>query len=217
MQPESHALVLRRALERIEARHLAGRLGALLEGNDDEDKYTWPLLGWRTPAFGLTHTFRPGRSRGELLFPSAKTRCVTLFGRAREGRASDPDRAAHWLGRAAHLLTDSAVPARTRGVWHYLGDPLESWIEQHLDEVRGLPDAEIPVERTPGELIERLAARSCVYPADTTKSVPGLVRHAFGLRVRVTEPEAAGQARALVPEAIAHVAALLLGFEALGV
>ena len=212
MEPGSHELVIRHALARIPAGTLAGRLEAMLGGNDDEDKYTWPLVGWRTPAIGLTHTFRPGRRRGELFFPSAKARCEALFLRSTAER--EPARAAHLLGRACHLLTDAAVPARTRGVWHYLGDPLERWIEAHLRLAATFPDVAIPAERAPGDLVERLAARAVLHPADTTRSLPGLVRRAVGRGVRLDDAEVEAQARALLPEAVAHVAALLLGYQA---
>ncbi len=223
MQPRTHALVIRRAHERAAGAKLEPRrdppsrslerlLGALLAGNDDEDTYAWPLVGWRTPAIGFTHTFRPGHRHGELLLPSAKTRCVALFERARATK--DARSAAHLLGRACHLLTDAAVPARTQGVWHYFGDPLESWIEQHVDLAATLADAPVPAERSPGELMERLAARSVVHAVDTTKSLPGLVAIALGRGRRLAGDEVEAQARALFPEAVAHVTALLAAFEA---
>src|SRR5581483_2010339 len=118
MQPESHRLVIRLGLGAAGAPVLLPHLSALIAGNDAEDSYTWPLIGARTPAIGLTHTYRPGRSRGELGMPSARTRCGRLFRRAAAGFAGDPGRAGALLGGACHLLTDAAVPARTRGVWH---------------------------------------------------------------------------------------------------
>jgi hypothetical protein len=214
MQPRSHALVIRRALEEARSPRLSGRRGDLLRGNDDEDQYTWPLTGWRTPAIGFTHTYRPGARYGEFYFPSAKTRCVALFGEARAAEGRDPRRAAGLLGRACHLLTDAAVPARTRGHWHYLGDPLESWIEAHTAEMEVVPVGAVPGERAPGELMESLAARSARHPADTTKSLTGLARYALmGRGRRLSARVVEEQALELVPLAIAHVTALLLGFD----
>jgi len=214
MQPRSHELVIRRALERARIARLEGRLDDLLRGNDDEDQYTWPLTGWRTPAIGFTHTYRPGERYGELYWPSAKTRCAALFGEARALEGRDPRRAAALLGRACHLLTDAAVPARTRGHWHYLGDPLESWIEAHLVEMESAPIGAVPGERSPEDLIESLAGRSSRHAADTTKSLPGLLRYAIlGRGLRLSARAVEEQARELVPLAISHVAALLLGFD----
>lgn len=215
MQPKSHELVIRRALEHTRAPRLTGRLDALLLGNDDEDKYTWPITGWRTPAIGFTHTFRPGKRYGEFYWPSAKTRCVALFGDAFAMEEHDPRRAAGLLGRACHLLTDAAVPARTQGYWHYLGDPLESWIEAHAGEMDTILIDAIPGERSPGELMESLAGRSSRRDVDTTTSLPGLLHYMImGRGRRLSADAVAAQARELVPLAIAHVAALLLGFDA---
>ena len=215
MQPKSHALVIRRALEHTRTPRLSARLDDLLRGNDDEDQYTWPLTGWRTPAIGFTHTYRPGERYGEFYWPSAKTRCVALFGQARAAEAHDPLGAAALLGRACHLLTDAAVPARTLGHWHYLGDPLESWIEAHAAELEAIPIGAVPGERSPGELIERLARQSSAHAADTTKCLSGLLRLAIlGRGRRLSARTVEEQARELVPLAITHVAALLLGFDA---
>lgn len=215
MQPESHELVIRRALELTRIPRLAGRLGDLLLGNDDEDKYTWPLTGWRTPAIGFTHTFRPGKRYGEFYLPSAKTRCVALFGDAFATEGRDPRRAAGLLGRACHLLTDAAVPARTQGYWHYLGDPLESWIEAHVGEMDTIVIDAIPGERSPGELMESLARRSSRRDVDTTTSLPGLLHYMIlGRGRRLSADAVEEQAKELVPLAITHVAALLLGFDA---
>ena len=182
----------------------------LLRGSDDEDVHLVPWLGIRVQAVGLTHTHRPGGRFGELFAPSAKARCVALVADARRRAPRDPEGAAHRYGRACHLLVDVSVPARSRGVWHFYGDPLEAWVEAHVDELDSLPEAGLPATSDPGELCESLARLSSSFAADTTRSTWGDLRmRVLGRGVRVTEEDARSQARVLVPAAMAHVAALL--------
>ena len=209
MQPAAHRAILRAAVARIGG-PLEGLLPMLLRGSDDEDVHVVPWLGLRLQAVGLTHTHRPGGRFGELLAPSAKRRCVALLESARRRAARDPDGAAHRYGRAVHLLVDVAVPARSRGVWHFYGDPLESWVEAHVEELSALPLDELPATSDPAALCESLARISSGFPADTTRTTWGDLRmRVLDRGVRVSESEAAAQARVLVPAAIAHVAALL--------
>jgi hypothetical protein len=215
VQPHSHRFILSQALKLARA---CGDVGMarqereLLRGSDDEDVYAVPLTKIRLPALGLTHTYRPGKRTGELGAPSARTRLLSFVRRSgRELAQNDEPRAAWWLGRACHLLVDMAVPARTRGVWHLFGDPLESWVEH---AVRAGDNRFLPSEPAPssdvGELADRLAALSSSYPADTTRGPLGLLRHTLGGRsVRISTAEAEEQALVLVPAAIAHTAALL--------
>ncbi|MFO0762994.1 MAG: hypothetical protein U0359_41545 [Byssovorax sp.] len=209
MQPGGHRAIVRIAAERTGGEALV-RLDDLLRGNDDEDVHVVPLLGLRLQAVGLTHTHRPGGTRGELFAPSARTCCERWARRARE--APSPERRAYFLGRACHLLVDIAVPARSRGVWHFYGDPLESWVDHHPEAIAAFPLAPIPETRDPGQLCESLAALSSAFPADTTRSTWGSLRMRLtGQGTIVGEEEAGAQAKVLVPAAIAHVAALLAG------
>jgi hypothetical protein len=204
MRPHSHERVIRLAVARLGDPRWAAAMAALLDGNRDEDSYRWPLVGWRTQAIGFTHTHRPGGRFGQLLFPSAQRRLVHLCARARAGSAV-------LVGRACHLLTDAAVPARARGVWHYLGDPLECWLDRHLDEVSALSAVPVPDERDPAALIDRLARIAAAQPADRTRTALGQVARQLGLAAPLDESTLAAQGRALFPVAVAHVAALLAG------
>lgn len=206
MQPEAHRAIVRAAVQRLDAR-MARHLPALLRGNDDEDVHVVPLLGWRLQSVGLTHTHRPGGRFGELLAPSAQRRCAALIARALR---VDAESSAYLHGRACHLLVDVAVPARSRGVWHFYGDPLESWVEAHVEELAALPPDDPPPASDAGALCESLARLSSTFVADTTRSTWGDLRMRWlGRGVRVSAEEAADQARVLVPAAIAHVVALL--------
>ncbi len=211
MQPRAHRAIVRAAVRRVDAR-FASALPMLLRGSDDEDVHIVPLLGLRLQAVGLSHTHRPGGRFGELLAPSAKTRCAILVERAHRRAARDPDGAAHLFGRASHLLVDVAVPARSRGVWHFYGDPLESWVEAHADEIDAYAEVAPPSTNDPGELCESLARISAQFPADTTRTTWGSLRMRLtGRGVVISDHEARAQASVLVPAAIAHVASLLAG------
>jgi hypothetical protein len=219
MQPRSHRFILERALGIAEAPWVTRQRTALLGGSDDEDVYAVPFTRIRLPAIGLTHTYRPGRERGELGAPSARTRLLVFVERSeRELRRDDETRAAWWLGRACHLLVDMAVPARTRGVWHVFGDPLESWVERAVlaEDGRLVPAEGAAVAGDAGDagdagaLADGLAALSSPLPADTTRGPFGRLRQTvLGGGVRVDDAEAEAQALVLVPAAIASTAALL--------
>jgi hypothetical protein len=205
MQPEGHRAIVRAGAARAGALAL---LPELLRGNDDEDVHIVPLLGLRLQAAGLTHTHRPGSSRGELFAPSAGVCCVKWVERSRA--AKSPAEGAYFLGRACHLLVDVAVPARSRGVWHFYGDPLESWVEEHVAEIGTMPVAKAPPYAGPAALADALARLSSSYPVDTTRSTWGSWAMRLTGRGRRVSPEEAGeQARALVPAAIAYVETLL--------
>lgn len=209
MQPRSHAFVIEEAARRASPWALR-HLPSLLRGHRDEDDLVLPP-GLRLRAAGLTHSYRPGSRRGELLAPSALTCLDRCLGRAR--RASSPEAAAWWLGRACHLLGDLAVPSRTRGVWHLLGDPFELWIEAHLDRLPALlpPALEVP-RGDPLQVAHRLACASSLFAADTTRTPWGACAWRLGAGVRLSEAEVAAQAAALVPLVVASTAALLGGW-----
>ncbi|MDB4996785.1 MAG: hypothetical protein JWM74_4217, partial [Myxococcaceae bacterium] len=194
MQPRSHRFIIEAALGLARAdAWIHPHARELLAGSDDEDVYEVPFTKLRLPALGLTHTYRPGKRTGELGAPSARTHLLYFVRRSEHelGR-SDAPRAAWWLGRACHLLVDMAVPARTRGVWHLLGDPLESWVEQ---AVLANDDRLVASERAPagniGALADELAALSSSFPADTTRGPLGLLRHKLlGRSIRIDAAEA---------------------------
>jgi hypothetical protein len=215
MLPRTHEAIVRAAVARLGdgAGWTPADLPALLGGGRDEDDLV--LLGLRFRAPGLTHTYRPGQRFGELFAPSAKTKMLKCLRRA--STETTRVRAAWWVGRACHLLGDMAVPARTRGVWHLAGDPLEAWLEARAEQLGAMADhAAASLEatetrcRTPAELADALARASSAHAADTTRTPWGRLLYERARRgERLTQPEIEVQARALVPLVVASTAALL--------
>jgi hypothetical protein len=214
MQRETHAFFVRAAVAIGGSSWRQEDVPRLLEGDRDEDDLVVPILGLRLRAAGLTHTHRPGRRFGELFAESARTKLLRCVARANAAPANDLDRRAWWLGRACHLLGDMAVPARTRGVWHLEGDPLEAFCEREASRGslgRLVPSSLTPAEpRDPAALADALARASSRMAADTTRTPWGrLAWTRLGRGVRLDPETIASQAEALVPLAVAHVAALL--------
>lgn len=205
MLPATHAFLIDHALAALDHDGLRARAALVHAGCSDEDMVRLPVVGWRVQSPGLSHTYRPGRTRGELGAPSALARIERLVDDAAALWPRDPDRAAHHVGRACHLLGDVAVPARTRGVWHPLGDPYERWVDEHLDLLAHEP-VPAPVQAPSiAALVDRLARLAVVHIADTTRSPWGAVALRLGRsRAIVDDALAERQARALVPAALAH-------------
>lgn len=183
----------------------------VLDGHRDEDEIV--VFGrWRFRAAGLSHTYKPAAPRwGELFAPSAKDRMLVCIRKARS--ETRRDRAAWWLGRACHLLGDMAVPARTRGVWHLQGDPLETWLEQQddatLGELAKTPSG-IAWPEDPGAIADVLASSSAKLPADTTRTPWGRMKYErLGRGMKLDAREVEAQARVIVPLAVEATAALL--------
>lgn len=201
MQPHTHAFVIRAAVAASQSAWLRTHEAALLRGNDAEDDFVLGPLRLRAP--GLTHTYRPGSRFGELYAPSARTQLERWLKRA--GRAPSASGAAFWLGRACHLLGDMAVPARTRGVWHLLGDPLEIFWETHQDLAALLP-AQLPeTSDSSVQHAETLARFSSSFPADTTRTPWGAARLRWlGHGQQLSAAELVEQAGRLLTQAVAH-------------
>ena len=208
MQPRTHAFLIRAAVAGAGNAWLEQNLEHLLRGNDAEDDFVFAGLRW--PAPGLSHTYRPGFRFGELGAPSA----LTQLGRCchRASQSPSPDTTAFWLGRACHLLGDMAVPARTRGVWHLLGDPLELFCEARAERLAELLPERLPHREGPPEAhAEALARAASAEPADTTRTPWGALRfRLLGQGERLTETEVERQANHLLPLAVGHTRGLLL-------
>jgi hypothetical protein len=205
MQPRSHRALLRRAVSNTGDAWLHARLPELLRGSDDEDVHRW--FGLRLPAFGLTHTYVPGSWRGELCFPSAKTLFLHFSQRAMA--AKDDAQAAWYLGRIAHLYCDVVVPARAQRVWHFDLDPLEGYIDAHIEELVASCDG-MSEPAAPIALLSDLALFARTLKADTTRTPWGRAAYRwFGRGAVVTESEARVQALALVPLVICRLARAL--------
>jgi hypothetical protein len=212
MQLGSHDAVIERAARACGGGALE-HLDALVAGHRDEDVHIVPLLGWRLRAAGLTHSCHPGSRFGELWAPSSRTRAERLYRRAVRHHRRGRERAAFLaLGRACHLVGDAGVPARARGVWHFDGDPFESWLEAHRDAIAGSHVAPQREAAGVSALVERLATIAAREEVDTTRTPWGLRRHRRGEGLRLGEAQAREQAARLVPEILAHTELLLTMF-----
>ena len=139
MLPHTHAFFLRAAVE-ISGTWTRDDLDDLVRGDRHEDDFVVPVVGVHLRAPGLTHTYRPGKRFGELFAENARSKLERFVRRSKQ---SDRRTRAFWLGRACHLLGDMAVPARTRGVWHLEGDPLEAKhteMQKELERVRDIAE-----------------------------------------------------------------------------
>jgi hypothetical protein len=212
MQLASHDAVIERAAAAAGGEAQA-HLAQLLDGHRDEDVVIVPVVGWRLRAAGLSHSCRPGSRFGELWAPSSKTRAERLWRAAlAQHRRGAGGGAFVTLGRVCHLVGDAGVPARARGVWHFDGDPFESWLEANLAAVAASEVA--PPRPTSGvaALVEQLAALAAREEVDTTRTPWGRRRYRRGRGVRVSEALAAEQAARLVPHIIGHTRELLAMF-----
>jgi hypothetical protein len=207
MLEKTHAAILALAIARVPSAWTERDLPALLRGHREEDDHV--LFGIHIRAAGLTHTYRPGRRFGELFAPNARGKMLRFVRRAKATR--DRERAARLLGRACHLLGDMAVPARTRGVWHLAGDPLEAWLEaRHAELARLVPDTLAIADADAGAIADALASASSAHDADTTRTPWGRLAYARLRRgTRLGEGAIATQAEALLPLAVASTGALL--------
>jgi hypothetical protein len=210
VQPKTHAFLIRAAVASSGNAWLERSQPQLLRGNVAEDDFIVAGLRWRAP--GLTHTYRPGSRFGELGAPSALTQLRRCWRRA--ARAREPETSAFWLGRACHLLGDMAVPARTRGVWHWLGDPLELFCEANAERLAELLPEPIPHCAGPPEAhAEALARAASAELADTTRTPWGALRFRWlGRGTRLSDAEVERQAQRLLPLAVSHTRGLLLHF-----
>jgi len=115
------------------------------------------------------------------------------------------------LGRACHVLTDMACPVHVHRVIHE-ADPFEWYIEVHaggLGDTRATPVVAPPSCAEPGALVSSLARITRRCAADRTRHALGRWLRRLGLRRPVPASVIARQAQELIPEAAAHVAALI--------
>lgn len=201
MLPKTHRFIIEKAITCCGSWAREYR-NDILRGNDDEDVHIVPLVGWRLRAAGLTHTHVPGGHFGEMLFPSAKKQAAAFFAKAQKS-LNHPAKRAWWMGRACHLLGDTAVPARALRVWHIEGDPLEAWLEKHLHVFVDLKWEEADEAVTPDEIFEKMARLAASFPVDTTRTPWGRTTWQwFHKGKQLDAEECLCQARTLLPMAI---------------
>jgi hypothetical protein len=115
------------------------------------------------------------------------------------------------LGRACHVLTDMACPPHVHRVVHE-ADPFEWYVEVHADalaDARLTPAVAPPALEDPAALVTSLSALTRRSAPDRTRNLVGRWLRRLGLRRPVAAREIAEQARALIPQAAAHVARLI--------
>jgi len=212
MLPKTHRFIIDEAIAHCGSWAREYRLD-ILRGSDDEDVHIVPLVGWRLRAAGLTHTHVPRGRYGELRFPSAKQRATGFLAAARKN-AKNPKACAWWVGRACHLLGDTAVPARAQRIWHLEGDPLEAWLEKHLSELQPIKIEEERDFLDPDDIFEEMARLAASFPADTTRTPWGRAAWQwFDQGKQLDENEFERQARALLPMAIKMTRNLIASIE----
>jgi len=210
------ALVIERALVELggERAHEARRhRKALLLGALREDVARVPF---RTRVFehlSLSHFGGGGWPAGFLPFWPGPRYKLRRFFRTAVAHARGGARGAAFvaLGRACHVLTDMACPPHVHRVVHE-ADPFEWYVEVHvavLADARLTPAVTPPAMRDPGALVTSLSAITRRSAPDRTRSLLGRWLRRVGLRRPLPAREVARQARALIPEAAAHVARLI--------
>ena len=184
---------------------------ALLLGSLREDVLFLPLVGRVTEYPSFSHFYAPGLPGGFLPFvwPGPRRAADRLYARAlREARAGRRAAAFVLLGRVLHLIADMSIPSHTHRVAHD-HDPFEWYIEGNAGELRRLPLPLVDPPRRAADLIESLARASARFAPDATHHPLGRLLRRLGLRQPITARVAAEQARALVPLAAGHAAAML--------
>lgn len=217
------SLVIERALAQVtgpgagEARR---HRKALLLGALREDVARVPFATRVFEHLSFSH-FGGGRWGGGFLpfWPGPRFKVRRYFRRAlRLARGGQAGAAFVTLGRACHVLTDMACPVHVHRVIHE-ADPFEWYVEVHagtLGDTWATPAVAVPALGEPGALVTSLASVTRRSAADRTRHVLGRWLRRIGLRRPVPGPEIARQARTLIPEAAAHVAALIESYLAAG-
>jgi hypothetical protein len=192
---------------------------ALVLGALRED--VWYLPGGAViEHLSFSHFYRPGLPGGivPLVWPGPRRKAEKFFARAvAEQRAGRTAASFVQLGRAVHLLTDMACPVHAHRTVHTT-DPFEWYCEGNHRALAALPVAVVPDAARASDLVESMARFTQAYPPDETNHAPGRLLKRLGLRRPVSAREAGEQARALIPVAAGHAAALVrLSLRAAGI
>lgn len=210
------ALVIERALAELEgarAQEARRHRKALILGALREDVARVPFGTRVFEHLSFSH-FGGGRWPGGFLpfWPGPRYKVRRFFRAAlAHARAGAPAAAFVALGRACHILTDMACPPHVHRVVHE-ADPFEWYVEVHaavLADAGQTPPVAPPALHDPAALVTSLSAVTRRSAADGTRSLLGRWLRRLGLRRPVPPREIARQARALIPEAAAHVARLI--------
>jgi len=182
---------------------------ALVLGAFREDVCFVPGVDLVFQSPSLTHFRRRELPGGfvPFLWPGASQRTGKFLERAWREFASGREASAFvQLGRAAHPLIDMACPVHAQGVAH-TADPFEWCVEAIGDELRTLPVSKI-FPSSVESVVESMAHFAQGFAADKTTSPWGRMLRRFGRRQPVRAALAREQAKALIPRAAGHTAAL---------
>lgn len=184
---------------------------ALVLGSLREDVWWIPGLRVVFEHFSFSHFYRPGLPGGlvPFLWPGPRLKADRFFRLAvREARAGRTASGFVQLGRVVHLLADMACPVHAHRSPHET-DPFEWWVEGNKARLLELPVPHVPDARRASDLIESLARATQSHASDDTNTWIGRILKRLGLLESVSAQLAGEQARALVPVACGHAAALL--------
>jgi hypothetical protein len=214
------SLVIERALTQLTgpgAREARRHRKALLLGALREDITRLPFGTRVFEHLSFSH-FGGGWWGGGFLpfWPGPRFKVRRYFHRAlRLARSGHAGAAFVTLGRACHVLIDMACPVHVHRVIHE-ADPFEWYIEVHaavLGDAHATPAVPPPSLREPGALVTHLSAVTRRWAADRTRYALGRWLRRMGLRRPLPASEISRQAQALIPEAAAHVAALIDAYD----
>lgn len=183
---------------------------ALVLGSLREDVLVLPS-GWFTEYPSFRHFGGRGLPGGylPLLWPGPRHTTRALYRKALKlGQAGRKAAAFVQLGRAAHVLTDMSIPSHVHRAAHQR-DPFEWYVEGNLASLRGLPLPPLPSAQGPADLISGMARLASHHAPDRTSTPLGRRLRRLGWLRSTTSREAAAQAHELIPQAVAHTAALL--------
>jgi hypothetical protein len=184
---------------------------ALILGSLREDVWYLPGVGRVIEHFSFSHFYQPGKPGGFIpyLWPGPKTKADLFYRRGVEAfRAGERASGFVQLGRVAHLLSDMSCPVHAHRSAH-LTDPFEWWVEGNAAKLLELPVPHVADAARPSDLIESMATFTQGFAADDTNHPVGGLMKRLGLRESVSAKLAGEQARALIPMAAGHTAALI--------
>ncbi len=198
-----------RAVDQLDEPALRRWQPAIALGALREDVWYLPGVGRAVEAPSFSHFFRDGVGGFvPLVTPGPRGQTRRLFERAvRVHAAGDPAAGYVALGRCAHLLADMACPVHVHRYPHDT-DGFEWWIEAHQAELAALPVPPLPAVRSAAALIDSLARFTRAFAADPSQWPIGRALRRRGLLRAVPMRRQAEQARAIMPVATAHMAAL---------
>lgn len=205
------AMLVDRAVRLCDDPQLTAYRSAIIIGSLREDVSYAPVIGRVFEHWSLSHFYGPPWPGGfvPLLTPGARLAGAYYFGKAvRAYRAGRVAAGYVLLGRVAHLLSDMACPVHVHRYIHDT-DTFEWYVEAHVDELAALPVGALPEARSPAAVIASQARFTARFPGDASQHMLGRALKRRGLLRALDKRQVAAQARAIIPVAIAHMAALL--------